>query len=337
MRGDGRRSRQLRRLSSGRPVMRLACLLALLSPAFAAQACGGGEEAALAPADVRIATGLPGGVYRPYGRALAQVISEHLRPLHGVAVTTQGSVDNLQRLDRGQADVAFSLADTAGRAIEGRAPFSRPVRIAALARVYDDYVQVIARRGSSLLSIADLAGKTVSIGAPRSGTALTARRILELPRLRLRGARAPHVRMLGLEDSADALAAGDIDAFFWSGGLPTAAVGALRRRVAITLLELPAGIAADLDPNLYTETQIPRSYYGGTRAIRTVAAANLLVVRRDMPRETAFRLTRALFEHRRELERAHPEARRLNARKAIATYPLRLHPGAARWYRQARP
>jgi TRAP transporter TAXI family solute receptor len=318
-------------------MVRLAYLLALLSLVFAAGACGGDEEPRLTPADIRIATGLPGGVYRVYGRTLAEVVTEHLRPLHGSALTTQGSVDNLQRLARGQADVAFSLADTAGRAIAGGPPFGRPVRIVALARLYDDYVQVIARRSSSLVSIGDLARKTVSIGAPRSGTALTARRMLSLPKLRLRGSRAPHVRMLGLEDSADALAAGKIDAFFWSGGLPTDAVTALRRRVPITLLELPTGIAADLDPNLYTETQIPQAYYGGTHAVRTVAAANLLVVRRDMSPETAFRLTRVLFEHRRELERAHPEARRLNARKAIATYPLRLHPGAERWYRQGGP
>lgn len=300
-------------------------------------ACGSGREGTLPAEQVRIATGLPGGVYRVYGTALADVVNEHLRPLRASVLTTQGSVENLQRLDARQAEIAFTLADSAAPALAGDRPFAAPVRIAALARLYDDYVQVIARRDSGLRLVSELARKTVSIGARRSGTALTAMRILKLPGLRLRGSRAPKVRSLPLQDSADALAAGTIDAFFWSGGLPTEAIAELRRKVPITLLELAAGTAARLDPNLYTEIQIPQYIYGGQRAVRTVTAANLLVVREDLPEEMAFQLTRGLFEHQPELESAHPEARRLNARAAIATYPVRLHPGAARWYREQRP
>lgn len=288
-------------------------------------------------AHVRIATGVRGGVYRVYGTALAAAINKHVRSLRAVALTTDGSVDNLQRLGVRRAEVAFTLADAAGTAIAGKRPFSRPVRIASLARLYDDYVQIIARGDSDLEQMTDLAGKRISIGAPRSGTALTARRILKLPQLKLRGARAPHVTSLPLEASAAALAARRIEAFFWSGGLPTDAIVKLRRKVKIKLIGLPAGIAAWLNPDLYTETQIPQYVYGRGGAVRTVAAANLLVVRRDLPAELAFRLTRLLFEHQRELERAHPEAKRLNLRAATATFPLRLHPGAARWYRQERP
>ncbi len=320
-----------------RSVPRVACLLTLLLLALVAGGCGGEEEQPLPAGDMRIATGLDGGVYRLYGRSLAKVVTRHLKPLRATALTTDGSVENLQLLDRRQAEMGFTLADTAGPAQEGTSPFSAPVALAALARLYDDYVQVIARAGSGWSSVKDLARKRISIGAPRSGTALTARRVLKLPQLGLRGARAPRISTLPLQDSADALAAGDIDAFFWSGGLPTDAVAQLRKEVAITLLDLPSGTAAGLDPNLFTETQIPRRVYGGKSPVRTVAAANLLVVRRDMPEETAFRLTRLLFEHHREFEGAHDEARRLNLRKAIATYPLDLHPGAERYYRQSRP
>jgi TRAP transporter TAXI family solute receptor len=276
-------------------------------------------------------------VYRVYGKALAHLVSKYLSPLHATAVGTEGSVDNLQRLADGRADMAFSSADSAGPALHGKRPFSRPVKIAALARLYDDYVLIVARADSELKQITDLRRKIVSIGAPHSGTALTAKRILRLPELRLQGVRAPHIRKLALLESADALAAGRIDAFFWSGGLPSDAIGALQKHVRIRLLELPAGTAAQLNANLYADTVIPRTAYGPENAVRTIASANLLVVRDNLPDVAAYRLTGLLFEHQRELQRAHPEARRLNQRRAIATYPLELHPGAARWYRQQGP
>lgn len=314
--------------------MRFAtCLLATF--VLAVVGCGPQGEQPLPQQGMRIAGGLPGGVYRIYASAYAKVLNEHVPRLRASALTTEGSVDNLRRLDAGTAEVAFSLADSAGPAVHGRSPFSRPLRIVALARLYDDYVQVVARGDSGLDEVTDLRGKTVSIGAPRSGTALTATRVLK--HLRLRGVRGPLTRSLPLQESTDALRAREIDAFFWSGGLPTDAIEKLSAAVPVRLLALPAGTAAALDSNLYTETHIPPNVYDSGRPTRTVTAANLLVVREDLSNETAFRLTRALFEHQRELERRHPEARRLNRRDARSTYPLDLHPGAARWYRESRP
>jgi TRAP transporter TAXI family solute receptor len=309
----------------------------LLTSTFVA--CGGSDDPPLPEQQLRIATGLQGGVYRVYGKALTDLVNKYLSPLHASALGTQGSVDNLQRLAVGRADVAFSSADTAEPALHGKKPFSRPLKIAALARLYDDYVLIVARADSKLKQITDLRRRILSIGAPRSGTALTAKRILRLPEVGLRGARAPHIRTLSLQASARALAARRIDAFFWSGGLPSQAIDDLRHRdgVPIRLLGLPAGTAAHLDPNLYTDTVIPSTVYGRENTVRTVAAANLLVVRDNLPDEVAYRLTHLLFEHQSELQQSHPEARRLNQRGAIATYPLQLHPGAARWYRQQGP
>ncbi|MEA2313463.1 MAG: uncharacterized protein QOI03_155, partial [Solirubrobacteraceae bacterium] len=286
---------------------------------------------------LRIATGVQGGVYRVYGTALAKLVNTYLSPLHASAIGTDGSVENLQRLADGRANVAFSVADVVGPALHGQRPFSHPIPIVALARLYDDYTQVIARADSQLRTIADLRGKTVSIGAPRSGIALTARRILNIRDLGLRGPHAPRIRTLPLEESADALVAHRIDALVWSGGLPSPAVEMLRHKVRIRLLTLPPGTAAALDPNLYTDTIIPRSVYGPLGAVSTVVASNLLVVRKDLPDEVAYRLTRLLFDHQAELERAHTEARGLTEPGAIATYPLDWHPGAKRWYARNHP
>ncbi len=297
--------------------------------------CGSEREQPLPEQPVRIASGLKGGVYRVYGRALAREINAHLPHLRATALTTEGSVDNLQRLNEGRAEVAFTLADTAAAAIEGTGPFTRPIALAALARLYEDYVQVIVRDDSDIDSIADLSRRRISIGAPRSGTALMAKRILRLSALKLRGSRSPHIEQLPLRESADALAGGRIEAFFWSGGLPTQAIETLRDKVDIKLIDLPAGVA-ELDPNLYTETQIPKSVYKAKRAVSTVTASNLLVVRADMPTEVAYRITALLFDRQRQLEKQHPEGKRLNLRDAIATYPLGLHPGARKLYQEQR-
>lgn len=329
-----RRAAKLPILVTSHPVRSATCLLAALVLAVAA--CGGRDEEPLPEQEIRIASGLAGGVYREYAGAFRDVINEHVPRLRASVLTTQGSVENLQRLEAGTAKLAFSLADTARPAIRGRGPFARRLRIVALARLYDDYVQVIARSGSGLERVTDLdSSRTVSIGARRSGTALTARAILR--HLRLDGPRGPMVRSLPLQESADALLAGEIDAFFWSGGLPTDTIKDLSGMMRLRLLALPVGTGAALDPsgNLYDETSIPSYVYETGIPVPTITAANLLVVRVDMPEETAFRLTRALFEHKRELETRHPEARRLNLRDARSTYPLNLHPGALRWYREA--
>lgn len=311
-----------------------AVLGAVLATALLA-GCSDDSEAPLPAGQLRVATGLDGGVYRVYGRALARVLDRELRPMRSTDVPTEGSINNLQLLDARRAEIAFSLADATLPARDGTKPFERPVKLAALASLYKDYLQIIVREDSGLRSMADLAGKTVSIGARRSGTALEARAVLGLPTIGLRGKRAVKMRSLTLEQSTAALRSRRIDAFFWSGGLPTAAIEELREKVDIRLIGLPEGTANELDPELYTEAQIPQHFYD-TDPVNTVIASNLLVVRQDLPAEVAYRITRALFEHQRELERQHPQAARLNLRSATSPYPLQMHPGALRWYREAR-
>ena len=298
--------------------------------------CAKDAQTPLPAGQLRVATGLDGGVYRVYGSALAEILDGELRPMRVSAVQTEGSIQNLQLLDSGSADVAFSLADAALLAVEGKSRFSRPVKVAALARLYDDYLQIIVRQDSTLRRIEDLAGKTVSIGAKRSGTAVEARRILRLPTVGLRGRAPVKTRSLTLKESTAALIARDIDAFFWSGGLPSEAIVDLRKEVDIRLLGLPEGTAKELDSELYTDARIPEDIYGKEGAVNTVIASNLLVVRQDLPAEVAYRITRALFEHKRELVKRHPQATRLNLGSATRTYPLKPHPGARRWYREAR-
>ena len=314
--------------------MRRTRILVVVASLAALAGCGSDAEEPLDRRELRIATGNPSGVYASYGAGLARAIERHIPRLRATVAHTDGSIENLRRLQAGDVQVAFSLADSAADARTGRGRFTEPVPVRALARLYDNYVQVIVRDGSAIRTPGDLAGQRVSLGAPGSGTALIAERVLAVSGLE--GARAPRRRAMDIAASARALAAGEIDAFFWSGGLPTQAITDLQRRLPIRLLEL-RGVARKLrgrypHSDVYTQARVPRSAYGLRSAVTTVSVPNLLVVRRDLDEETAYRITRLLLQRPAELRRSHPEAQRLNARAALATYPVALHRGAARWY-----
>ncbi len=295
--------------------------------------CGGREEAPLPERPLRIATGSPGGVYHAYGTGLADVVAKRVPALRPRVLATDASIENLELVAAGRADVAFALADAASDASRGTGRFARPLPVVALTRLYDNYVQIVVRADSPIRAVAHLAGRRVSVGPPGSGTKLVAERILDIAR-----PRALRRSELDVAASAEALTSGEIDAFFWSGGLPTRSISELRARTAVRLVDL-GGLASQLrerHDDLYAETIVPRAAYGLSSAVTTVSVPNYLVVRRDFDRETAYRLTRVLFERQADIERAHPEAARLNLRAAIATYPLDLHPGAVRWFREAR-
>ena len=169
-----------------------------------------------------IATGGTGGVYYPYGGALASLLSSNLDDTEVTAEVTSASVDNMYLIDSGDADLAFVLGDTAWDAVQGNAPFEQPVNGVALATLYNNYTHIVVNSDSGISSVADLAGKRVSVGSPGSGTEVIANRILEVSGIDPES--GIEVERLGAAESADAMRDGNIDAFFWSGGLPTAAV-----------------------------------------------------------------------------------------------------------------
>lgn len=318
-------------------VMRVG--LAALVAALMLSGCALGGEEPLEPRVLQVATGNSQGVYARYGDGLTRAIGAHVPRLSATVRHTDGSIQNLQLLAAGRVDIAFALADSAADARAGSGRFRRPVDVVALARLYDNYVQVIVRDDSDIRTLQDLSGKLVSVGARGSGTALIAERVLAVAGLQ--GRRGPRRRPLAIDDSARALAAGDLDALFWSGGLPTEAIRRLQQAgVRIRLLDL-SGIAAKLRGkyriDVYKEANVPRRAYRLPVAVRTVSVPNLLVVRGDLRDEVAYRLTRLLFARHDELRGSHAEARRLNPRSGIATYPLPRHPAAQRWYDENRP
>jgi uncharacterized protein len=281
---------------------------------------------------LRIATGSSTGVYYQYGVALAAVVKERVPRLHPSVLITPASAKNLQLVSAGEAEVGFAQADTADDAVRGGAP------VVALARVYDDYLHLVVRADSDIHALTDLKAHRVSIGADGSGTLGTAVRVLGCADLDPADPADLTAVKLGLDESANALREGRIDAFFFSGGLPVGAVQTLKERMPIRLVGI-GDYATQLRQTYhqpYVMHTVPESTYG-TPAIDTIGIPNYLVVNADLMSDaTAYALTEAMFEGKMTMARQHPVAARLNTREAINTGPLKLHPGAERWYRESK-
>lgn len=314
-------------------------LAAAVLTAFAA-GCGDGDEpSGRAPERLTITTGGEGGIYFVYGAAYAKVISANLPGYRATAVGSTGSVENLLSLRDGKTDIALTLGDTALDAVDGRGAFRQPVPLRALAQIYRSYVQVVASKASGIRSLSDLKGMRVSVGSRDSGTEVVAERVLELARVDSR--KGIEREQLGVAESAAAVESGALDAFFWSGGLPTSAVAELTRAQPVTMLDLRA-LARPLRRRyggVYEDAEIPAGTYPGVAAaVPTVSIPNYLVVSEKMNGGLAHDLTELLFEHGKELAAAHPESTDLDparAREAIA--PIGLHPGAEQYYEGALP
>ncbi|SCE70982.1 hypothetical protein GA0070607_0628 [Micromonospora coriariae] len=286
------------------------------------------REAPAEPLLIRIATGSPTAVYYAFGQSLAAILNRELPGVRASVVVTAASAENVRLIGSGEAELGFTQAD-----VLPTTTTDSPL-VDAVARVYDDQLHLVTTGGGPVRTVADLRGRRVSVGAPGSGTEITAMRLLEVAQL------GDGVRQerLGLDDSVTALRAGRIDAFFFSGGLPVQGIKELAGRSATRIVDLGEWTEAlrARYSEVYVSRDIPRSVYG-VDPVTTVANPNYLIVQAGLPERLVRDVTRLLMERRAELGAAHPAAGRMSPRSAIATAPLPLHPGAADWYRAAKP
>jgi TRAP transporter TAXI family solute receptor len=277
-------------------------------------------------------TGNTTGVYYILGGGVAQRISDRLAGYRATAEPTGASVENLQRIVNGDCDLAFTLADSAVDAVAAGEP------VAALARLYPNYTQVLVRRSARVSRIADLRGKRVSTGSPNSGTEVIAGRLLEAAGLGRHG--DVHRQALSLPESVQAMKDGVVDALFWSGGLSTPGirdlVTSLKGKVHyVALDDLAPALRNDHGP-IYVDAEIPADAGNGQpRPTPTIAVPNLLVVNAAMSEPLAYDLTRLLFEQKDDLgDHVHPSAKRIPAPADQKSGPVPLHPGAQRYFRE---
>jgi TRAP transporter TAXI family solute receptor len=289
-----------------------AALLLVLS------ACSSG----FAGLQLRIAAGNPGGVYDKLAQTLATAWQSDLDIGRPQVLQTQGSPDNVAKVLAGQADVAFVAADVAAE------QYRTHHDLAALARIHDDYLHVVVRDDSGIRSVTQLRGHRIAVGSPASGVEFIAKQLLDAADLT--GSVSTTTR--GLEDSIAALLDGEVDAFFWSGGLPTPKLTENQSRLRLVDI-------ADVLPKMqatsevYGTATIPASTYGQPRPVTTLVVPNFLVVRPSMADDVAEALTRGLFAARQQLALANRAALSIDVHPGIETQPIPLHPGALRYYR----
>lgn len=311
----------------------VAAVAAILLVAGTLTACEGEPRARLDR--LVIAAGEAGDVYSALGRAFAEAAKDRLS-VDAQVLTTGGSVDNLNLVAEGRADIGFATADAVANAAQGDLPFPSARPVVALARLYEDYLQIVTRETREIGPVSDLVGRTVSVGAPGSGTEVIATRVLAAAGQGLDDVNAVK---LGPARSAEALRSGRVDAFFAVGGLPMPMLQQLAERQPIQLIHLEPDEVEDLQTRFgeyYQTRTIPVGAYGMEYAVETLGVPNILFVRRDMPEDVAYQLTELLFTEKDRLVDAHKEARRLDRRSALATFPVTLHPGAVQYYRESK-
>jgi uncharacterized protein len=315
---------------SGGAVRRRTVLRALgLLGGFAVlPACG----AAFAETRLTLATGAMEGGYFAVGTALAEAWRRELGLRTKPAVlSTKGSLDNLRLLTGGSADLVFCQVDVAADQL-ARQPPDAPTAPRALARLYDDMVHVVTAAASPIRTMAQLRGARVSLGDPDSGVYFIAKRLLETAALVPE--RDMQAVQLGIGPSATALAEGRIDAFFWSGALPTQGLTALAGQLPIRLVDLAdvVGPLCAAHPE-YAPGTVPAGSYGIPVPVTSLLVRNVLLVGARMPDGLAEALTETLFATQEELARASSAALTIDPRAAIGTQPVLLHAGAEQFYR----
>lgn len=306
---------------------------AVLGGLLTAGATSCGSEFAGLPR-LRIGAGGSQGVYYALGNALADAWLPSLDLAERPEVRiTAGSVENVALLAKSRADVVFSAADVAEGTLASAPPVGREPR--ALARIYDDALQVVVFADSPITQLADLRGRRVSIGATDSGVIVMANRVMAAAGLS--AASDLTASTLGIDDSLAALRDGRIDAFFWSGALTTGGVTELASHRPIRLLDLnPLIPMLRHEYPVYNIGTVPAGTYETASAVTTLFVRNFLLVPASMPAEVAEALVNGLFAASEQLAKVNPAGRAIDTRSGIGTQPIPLHPGAERYFRSVK-
>jgi hypothetical protein len=316
----------------------------LLGTALAAglllTACGGGDsgsagggEGAQAGGTLTFATGGTGGVYYPYGGGMANLLSSELGGTTVTVQETNASVDNMQLVASGQAQLAFGLGDVVSDAVNGENTFTEALPLCSLGNIYNNFTHVFTTADTGITSIEDLRGKRVSPGAVGSASEVTADRIMQAagidPQADIERAQ------LGVAETVAAIQDGTVDAGFWSGGLPTGAIVDLASSddlVLIPTAEYTDALAQQYGDYYFADEIPANTYEGQTEASPQIVSPNILVVRNDMDEQLQEDITRTIFENKEQLLTVHPAAEELDPATADEVTFIETCPGAQRYF-----
>ena len=284
---------------------------------------------------INVLTGGTSGVYYPLGVALSQVYGEKIEGAKAQVQSTKASVENLNLLQQGRGEIAFTLGDSLKLAWEGNTDAGFPGKLDKLrgiAAIYPNYVQIVASQESGIKTLADLKGKSLSVGAPKSGTELNARAIL--------GAAGMSYDDLGkteylpFAESVELMKNRQLDATLQSAGLGVASIRDLASSVEIVIVEVPEALVMKAGPP-FQSAQIPAgTYKGQDAAVTTAVVPNYLVTRSDLSDDMVYQMTKQLFENLPSMVAAHSAAKQIKLENAAKGSPVPIHPGAAKYYKE---
>jgi TRAP transporter TAXI family solute receptor len=295
-----------------------------------------GSPAAQAQEFINVLTGGTSGVYYPLGVALSEIYAEGIEGARTQVQATKASVENLNLLQAGRGEIAFSLGDSVKMAAEGNTEAGFPGkldRLRGIAAIYPNYIQIVASRESGIETLADLAGKSLSVGAPASGTELNARAIFEAAGMSYDD--LGRAEYLPFAESVELIKNRQLDATLQSAGLGVASIRDLAASLPINVVAVPAADVEKIGAP-YVPAVIPAgTYEGQNEDVETAAVGNFLITHEGVSEETVYQMTRLLFENLDKLRASHAAANAIDPAKALDGMPVPLHPGAERYYREA--
>ena len=284
---------------------------------------------------VTVLTGGTSGVYYPLGVALSNVFGK-LPDVKASTQATKASVENLNLLNQGRGEIGFSLGDSLSQAWDGNEEVgfkAKLDKLRTIAGIYPNYIQIVASAESGIRTLADLKGKKISVGAPKSGTELNARAVFAAAGLSYKD--FARVEYLPFGESVDLMKNRQIDATLQSAGLGVSSIRDLSNSVPIVVVPIPVEVVAKVGDAAYLPATIPAGTYGGQTAdVPTAAVQNFLVTHSGVSDQLAYDMTKGLFENLDQLQAAHVAAKAITLSEAAITSPVPLHPGAARYYRE---
>ena len=296
----------------------------------------------------RIGTGGAGGTYYPIGGLIANAISNPpgSRPcdkggscgvegLVAIAVSTNASVANVNAIDAGQLDAGLAGAQSVAQGYNGEGKFegSPKKNIRMIANLYPEDMHLVTPKGVTLSSLNDLSGKKVGVAAAGSGTQVSVRMILNKW-----GIKAEE-HELGLGQSTQRLADGQLDAFFYAGGTPFAALIQLGSTKGFELYKFSAEDQKEINKIIpyYIESDIPAGTYESiSYDVPTVAVSGQLITGKDQPDDLVYQITKALWNDntRKLLDKGHAKGKVITLENATKGVLIPYHPGAEKYYKE---
>lgn len=284
---------------------------------------------------INVLTGGTSGVYYPLGVGLSKIYGEKIPGVRTQVQSTKASVENLNLIQQGKGEIAFALGDSVKLAWEGdaEAGFKAKLdKLRGIAAVYPNYIQIVASKESGITDFAGLKGKGLSVGAPKSGTELNARKIFEAAGSSYSD--LGKTEFLPFAESVELIKNRQLDATLQSAGLGVASIKDLATSVDINVVAIPSDVVAKLGSPYIAATIPAGTYKGQDKDVPTVAVGNFLITGADVSEETAYQMTKQLFENLPDMVAAHKAATAISIEKALEGMPVPLHPGAERYYKE---